>query len=250
MSVFDGKTVLIIGGHGYLGSALREAIPDAAAPRGDYADITANELGQYAWLVFLANRKEEPLVRDHSRFCGFLSWLPECCQLLLVSSAASHGTGEHAEKMRLREKSAAGRGRTWVLRPGSVCGPAPKTDPNTLLNRMVADARTRGAIRVGDVTRPILTTRDWVRAVLHVLSGSVGVGTYDLASFSVWLPALGQELARRFEATVEIVSGLGSSLDCRIDTGPFEHAGFTFLDGVDSAISEALRAIGCHDPTP
>ena len=235
--------VLLIGGHGYLGSALREALPEAAAPCGDYADLAAAELERHAWIVFLANRKQEGLDDDDRRFRGFIARLPERVWLLLVSSAAVHGTGEHAEKMRLRERAAAGRDRTWIVRPGSVCGPAPKADPHSLLNRMVANARAGEIVRVGAVHRPVLTTRDWVRAVVHILAGEIPEGTYELASFGAWMPALGEHVARRFAATVEMVPGLGSSLSCRLDTASFERTGFTFLDGVDSAISEAERAI-------
>jgi SAM-dependent methyltransferase len=235
--------LLLIGGHGYLGSALRQALPEAAAPRSDYAALTAAEMEQYAWIVFLANRKQEGHSEDGPRFDAFIARLPERCRLLLVSSAAAHGTGEHAEKMRRRERSAAGRSRTWIVRPGSVCGPAANADPHSLLNRMVADARSGNAVQVGAVDRPVLTTRDWVRAVEHILRGEVPEGTYELASFNAWMPALGAEVARRFAATVETVPGLGRSLDCRIDTAPFERTGFTYLDGLDSAISEAERAI-------
>jgi methylation protein EvaC len=243
-------TLLLIGGHGYLGSALREARPEAAAPRGDYAALTAAEMERYAWVVFLANRKQEGHAEDVRRFRAFIARLPERCRLLLVSSAAARGTGEHAEKMRLRELSAAGRARTWIVRPGSVCGPAPTVDPQSLLNRMVADARGGGAVRVGPVDRPVLTTRDWVRAVEHVVQGAIPEGTYELASFNAWMPALGAHVARRFGATVETVPGLGRRLDCRLDTAPFERTGFTYLDGIDSAISEAERAIPIPTGSP
>ncbi len=242
-------SVLLIGGRGYLGSALSHALSTAAAPSDDYADLATAELGRHQWAVFLANRKNENRTIDHARFSAFLNRLPASCRLLLVSSAAWYGAGEHAEKMRLREQSVAGRGLTWIVRPGSVCGPAQKANREYLLNRMVADARDAGHVRVGSVHRPVLTTRDWVRAIVHILHGSVPEGTYDLASFNVWMPALGREVARRFKATLEIVPGLGDSLDCRLDTGPFESTGFAFLDGIDSAILQADRAI-VGDKTP
>jgi hypothetical protein len=33
----------------------------------------------------------------------------------------------------------------------------------------------------------VLTTRDWVRAVEHVVQGEIPEGTYELASFNAWM---------------------------------------------------------------
>jgi SAM-dependent methyltransferase len=236
--------VLLIGGHGYLGSALQQALPTADTPPGDYATLGAVELGSYDWIIFLAYRKREDAATDSERFVSFVSRLPAHCRLLLVSSAAWHGVGEHAEKVRAREQAVAGRTATWVVRPGSVCGPAPHTDRDSLLNRMVLDARDTKCVRIGNVNRPVLTTRDWVRAIVHVLNGSVPEDTYALASFNAWMPSLGAEVAHRFGAALESVAHLGTTLDCRLDTSIFERTGFTFLDGIDAAISEAHRAVG------
>ena len=242
--------VLLIGGHGYLGSALQQALATADTAPGDYATLGAAELGRYHWIIFLAHRKREDLTTDSERFGSFLSRLPADCRLVLVSSAAWYGVGEHAEKVRAREQAVAGRAATWIVRPGSVCGPAPHTDRDSLLNRMVTDARNTKRVRVGSVNRPVLTTRDWVRAIVHVLGGSVPEGTYALASFNAWMPSLGAEMAGRLDATLEIVAQLGNTLDCRLDTSAFERTGFTFLDGIDAAIAEADRAAGVPPREP
>jgi SAM-dependent methyltransferase len=236
-------SVLLIGGRGYLGSALAEALPDAEVLDGEYENLTEVDLRDHAWVVFLAYRKREDARTDSARFERFLSRLSVACRLLLVSSAAIHGTGDHAEKMRRREELVAGRDLTCVVRPGSVCGSAPGVNRDSLLNRMVADARERRAVKAGNVSRPVLTIRDWTRAIVHILDVGIASRTYELASFNAWMPALGGRIACRFDAALDVVPELGASLDCRLDTRAFEQTGFAFVDGMDSAIADADRAV-------
>jgi hypothetical protein len=63
-------SLLVNGGHSYLGSALLRGLPEAIPSSGDYGGLTAVELGQHEWVVFLANRKQEDRASDSARFRG------------------------------------------------------------------------------------------------------------------------------------------------------------------------------------
>lgn len=94
----------------------------------------------------------------------------------------------------------------YILRLGSVAGASPNMRLDTMVNRMVSDAVTAGHLRVFNpgIERPILAMRDLLRLIPAVMVGEYGQGVIDAASFMTTPEGIAQVIAEETGSMIEI----------------------------------------------
>lgn len=228
--------VLIIGGCGYVGSALYRHLI-AAGHEVDSIDIERrgnpgierSQVINYAhvsrfdeWdaVIVMAGVSSvgEAKTSPYTAFMGNLVHLGQLTQrlngqpLIYASSAAVHALpGPQTTNLYDVTKTAADMiipqlyAETWALRFGTVAGPSPNMRLDTVVNAMVRSARSKGRVNLSnpDAWRPILGMGDLLRGVEAILDGGVSPGLHDLCSFNMPIGRIAREIAERFSASIE-----------------------------------------------
>lgn len=227
--------VLIVGGCGYVGSALYRHLITAGhevdsidIERRGNPGIHRNQVINYAhvsrfdeWdaVIVLAGVSSvgEAKAQPYGAFMGNLVHLGQLTQrmsgqpLIFASSAAVHAKpGPQTTNLYDVTKTAADAivpllyPETWALRFGTVAGPSPNMRYDTAINAMVRDGR-RGRVKLAnpDAWRPILAMADLLRGVEQILEGAVSPGLHDMCSFNMPIGRIAYEIAERLSAEVD-----------------------------------------------
>jgi len=94
---------------------------------------------------------------------------------------------------------------TYVLRFGTVCGAAPNLRPDMVIQAMVKSALETGVVHASNLEamRPILGVRDLCSGVEGLLGGGVEPGIINLVSFNAQIGKLANFVAARLNARIE-----------------------------------------------
>lgn len=259
---------LIIGGKGYIGSALQKHI-DA-----DVLDLTSFvhwktcrwDIQNYDTIILLAGHSSMQLGRDDPdgawlnnvvRFKVLLEELRDDQRLIYASSAsvynniAGHPNEENkiVDVMNMYDLSkwiidqlALHSGKhTYGLRFCTVNGFSPVLRVDLMLNKMCEDAKNTGKVTIknGDLERPLLGIQDACRAIKAIVeSDEDHRGIYNLCSIK------GKTVRDYAEAAVAAFGGEIEDLGAEphyvygADTTKFEKTyGFEFIETVDSIVN-------------
>lgn len=220
---------MIIGGVGYVGSALDRYLTDNliavdtldAEERGNrsnpgnvqgrYQDLEVGDLDEYDAVIWVAGRSSvksatESPIRAFDDNLADLGTLTRKLtgQKFLWASSGSVLSKTPASNIYDATKCAAELvmphiyPNSYALRFGTVCGPAQNLRLDLMINKMVYDAETKHEITVanGHVQRPILGISD-LCAAIHVLLDHYQVpGTYQLCSFTETVETIGRRVAK------------------------------------------------------
>jgi len=217
------KDILIIGGNGYIGSALYaylgvdvcDSIDICRRNAGlsrkkDYNDF---DISSYTKIVLLAatssiNQCEKDglsFYKNVNGFYGLCDRLSYNQTLIYASSAGVYGSNNKLNREEDIEISPINNyslqkitwdviANYWInkgkkiigLRFGTVCGPSPNMRNDLIINSMVKSALENGYIRVSNrhAKRPILCLKDLCRLVSKILTSDLESGQYNTASFN------------------------------------------------------------------
>lgn len=227
--------LLIIGGCGYVGSALARYLPEYGhhvttldrQGRPDYLrDYRRFDRGfdDYDGIIWAAGHSsvkaclDDPIGAFHNNVTGIVDLVSQLKgqRFLYMSSSALYGVSNEAvnKDMFAFSKLTAERAirnlyRNYsICRLGSVAGPGAGIRLDTLFNRMVFDAVRLHKITLynGQYNRPILGIIDlcrWVERVLYL----DGMYSCDLCSFNTAIGSLAVKVAHRFRAEIEEIKG-------------------------------------------
>lgn len=227
--------ILIIGGCGYIGSALYRHLQQAhdvdsmdLELRGN-AGIEVNEPINYSWAYRFDRWDAVIVMAGHSSvkaasaapyqaFGNNLVNLVDLTQrlagqmLIYASSAAVYADPlGQASNIYDVAKRAADQivpmlyPQSWGLRFGTVGGPSPNLRLDTVVNAMVHDALKKGVISVSnpDIARPILGMGDLLRGVEMILDYKVPPGPQDMCSTTKTIHQIANMIADLVGARVE-----------------------------------------------
>lgn len=200
---------LIIGGKGYIGSALQNYIE---ADVIDMESVNNWNIAGYDTIILLAGHSSMPMGRDdpdgawHNNVMKFknLLYKLEDNQRLIYASSASvyNGIKAHPDenchefnpmnmydlsKYIIDQLAILADKHTYGLRFCTVNGYSPVLRIDLMLNKMVEDAKNKGIVTIknGDLTRPILGMQDLCRAIQTVVEGKEdNRGIYNLCSLN------------------------------------------------------------------
>lgn len=203
------NNTLIIGGKGYIGSALQEYIDVDVIDKESYNDW--NIVG-YDTIILLAGHSSMPMGRDDPdgawvnnvvRFKNLLDKLSDKQRLIYASSGSVYNgikakpTEECVEfrpmnmydlsKYIIDQLAIFSGKHTYGLRFVTVNGYSPTLRVDLMLNKMVEDAKNKGVVTIKNagLTRPILGMNDLCRAVRRIVeSDKDHRGIYNLCSLN------------------------------------------------------------------
>lgn len=262
----SNKTV-IIGGNGYIGSALREHI------RADTIDITDFshwrtskwQVESYDMIILLAGHSSMPLGRDDpngawynnvENFKRLLDNLRDDQRLIYASSASvyngikSNPDEECSEfhplnmydltKYVIDQLAILANKHTYGLRFVTVNGYSPTLRIDLMLNKMVEEAKEKGVVTIknASLTRPLLGMQDLCRAVKAIVdSKDDRRGIYNLCSLNGHtIKDYAVAVTERFGGQIEDL-GVEPHYVYGADTTKFREAyNFEFKETVDSIL--------------
>lgn len=257
--------VLLLGGAGYVGSALAPHLRSRGHTVGtldagwfgpvegwrrDYRTLDREAVRSFDAVVLLAGHSSVGMCRNRTaafrnnvaNFIDLLTKLHSSQRLVYASSVSVYGDcprdlateempvpipAEPYDLTMLERDLHASLSflPVYGLRFGTVCGAAPHTRTDVMLNRMWRSARETGRIHVAhpDVRRPVLGVRDLcsaVEAVLtHPLAGAGGV--FNLASFNATVGELGERAARHLGVPIAPAVSGRTPYDVAVSTAKF-----------------------------
>lgn len=260
------RKILIIGGKGYIGSALQEHLPEAhVIDKGDSWKIAED----YDTIILLAGHSSLALGRDDpsgawennvTNFWKLLDGLRDNQRLIYASSASVyngiksspdetcaefHGLNMYDLTKFVIDQLALQSGKhIYGLRFVTVNGYSPVLRVDLMLNKMVEDAKNTGEVKVKNafLTRPILGIQDLCRAIKTIVySGKDHRGLYNLCSIN------GETVRQYADRVVKEFGGMVMDLGDEphyvygADTNKFESTyHFKFIETLDSIV-ESLK---------
>lgn len=126
----------------------------------------------------------------------------------------------------------------YALRFGTVNGYSPNLRSDLIINKMVESAKNSGKISVmnRDYHRPILGISDLCRAIETILMREEPPGVYNLASFNATIGEIAVEVATYLKVCVED-KGSCKTYDLQMSTEKFCNTyNFTFADTIESIV--------------
>lgn len=244
---------LIVGGHGYIGSALRTVLDAEVADAGWYGSPrTTAPLGGQRWVMWLAAHasvwlcEREPTsswVNNVDMFRIALDAMAPEDVFIYASSGSVYGStdGDATEDTPLGAPltnydmqkmvcdvlaaKAIAEGRTVIgLRFGTLAGISPHTRTDLMVNSMVWDAMTMGCLSVAnrDKRRGLLFLPDLANAVQAILAAPVP-GIYNLASINTTVGEVADTVADAFDAQ-QVSSSHANPFSFGLSCAKFEDA--------------------------
>lgn len=216
------KNVLVIGGRGYVGTAVLKHLQNLdinAVSYGskniDYNDIDAKYLNEFEYVVLLAGHSSvqmcigdlaSPWNNNVRNFSNLVKKLNKKQKLIYASSASVYGNKGHKlfdeQDLNLDYINNYDLTKTTLdllalnfmsqdyqiigLRFGTVNGASDVIRRDLMINSMVYSALKDGVINVNNkyVKRPILGINDLSQAIRTIVTSSFIPGVYNLASFN------------------------------------------------------------------
>jgi nucleoside-diphosphate-sugar epimerase len=210
----QSNNTVIIGGNGYIGSALREHIK---ADVIDLLDISKWrtcrwDVDNYDTIILLAGHSSMPMGRDDptgawynnvENFKRLLDNLRDDQRLIYASSGSVYNgiksnpdencTEFHPMNMYdltkyvIDQLATLADKHTYGLRFVTVNGYSPTLRIDLMLNKMAEDAKNKGVVTIknASLTRPLLGIQDLCRAIKTIVNSSQDFrGIYNLCSFN------------------------------------------------------------------
>lgn len=274
---------LIIGGAGYIGSALMDWLPGSdsidlgwyspvANPR-DFASLTAAELREYDAVILLAGHSSvkacfDPVysqANNVSNFRNLILKLSPRQKFIYASSVSVYGqfSGMATEENETWEPHGNyDLQKTWIdklakesgldyygLRFGTVNGYSPVLRTDLMVNAMVKSAKEDGVVNVhfGSTRRPILWIVDLCDAVPRILSSGIREpGIYNVLTLNSTAAEIGQTVARVFDCPCVESSTLADGTKLRSSNYDF-HASRAKFERVFNWAPRAGIATIAHD---
>lgn len=271
--------ILILGGHGYIGSYLtsflrqKYEVTSYGSRSQDYNKLTQEYLTEFEYIILLAGHSsvrmclgplESPWLNNVVNFKNLLSKTRFDQKIIYASSSSVYGdknlnisterdisldyinnydlTKTTLDLYALREINL---GRNLMgLRFGTVNGSSPLTRVDLMINSMVFTALFNKEITVTNkhVRRPILYINDLARAIDLVLSGKFYPGVYNLASFNSTVNEISREVSRQ---TGVKINDLGDKLgvyNFEISSAKFiDTHGFKFEGTPEMVVRDVVR---------
>ena len=255
---------LIIGGRGYIGSALQEVI------EADCIDVFDDwNIRDYSTIILLAGHSSKPMGENRpdkawqynvGNFKLVLDALRNDQRLIYASSASVYnniaGTPDETcaefhpmnmydlSKYVIDQLAILANKHTYGLRFCTVNGYSPVLRVDLMINKMVEDAKTlkKVTIKNGQLTRPILGMQDCVRAIKTIVESKEDHrGIYNLSSLKdVTVEQFAQKVVDNFGGEVENL-GDEPHYVFGADTTKFQKTyNFEFKETLDSII-ESLK---------
>lgn len=260
-------STLIIGGKGYIGSALLAHIDADVIDKESYDRW--NVVG-YDTIILLAGHSSMPMGRDDPngawqnnvvKFKALLDRLAPSQRLIYASSASvyngikAYPDEECVEfnpmnmydlsKFTIDQLAKIADKHTYGLRFCTVNGYSPTLRIDLMLNKMVEDAKTKGVVTIknGDLTRPILGMQDLCRGIKAIVDSKEDKrGIYNFNSLK------GHTVREYADAVVKKFGGVVEDLGNEphyvygADTSKFEKAyDFEFKETLDSIIDSLAK---------
>ena len=196
----SNKTV-IIGGNGYIGSALQQHI-EADVIDVEFPKTWASmywDVDRYDTIILLAGHSSMPMGRDDpdgawinnvENFKELLDYLRHDQRLIYASSASVYnGIKAHPDetcnefnpmnmydlsKYTIDQLAILADKHTYGLRFCTVNGYAPTLRIDLMLNKMAEDAKTKGVVTIknGNLERPILGIQDLCRGIKAIVDST------------------------------------------------------------------------------
>lgn len=226
--------IAIIGGKGYVGSALQEHIVADVIDVPEFLnwqDVEWN-IGYYDTIILLAGHSSMPMGRDDPdgawennvvNFKKLLDKLRDDQRLIYASSASVYNNikssptedAKEVDVMNMYDLSkwiidqlALQSGKhTYGLRLCTVNGYSPVLRVDLMLNKMVEDAKTNKVVQIknGDLSRPILGMQDVCRAIKTIVDSEEDKrGIYNLCSLNGYtVRQYAEAVTKKFGGKVE-----------------------------------------------
>lgn len=264
---------LIVGGNGYIGTALRTVLEADVADAGWYGQPRqVDSMARHDWVMWLAAHasvwlcENDPLaawVNNVAIFRAAVNALRDDQVLIYASTGSVYGStdGDAVEDMALgapltnydmhkmvvdivASKAIAEGKQVIGLRFGTLAGFSPHCRTDIMVNSMVWDAITMGCLSVSnrDKRRGLLFLPDLANAVQAILADPVP-GIYNLASINTTVGHVADTVADLLEAEQidsEHVNPFSFGLSCakfEATYGPFRT---TTLDEVVAGLAAGL----------
>jgi nucleoside-diphosphate-sugar epimerase len=278
------KSILITGGEGYVGSALRLSLENYFSV--DFCDIklASNQdfdtvsINNYDAIIHLAAHSSVQLCDDFPKeawknnvtsFSRLLERLNKDQLLITASSASVYGiTKGAADEKRnldlpvklydttkmvndLMSATALASGKKIVsLRFGTIAGKSPNIRRDSVVNAMCYSALTSNQINVvnPEVRRSILFLPDLVDAILSILNDKLSDpgGVYNLSSINTDIQTIGTTVAKSLNH-VEIKTSVGpsSNYDFHLNCNKFVNRFGEFRTSIfQSVIQDIIASAG------
>lgn len=276
--------ILIIGGHGYIGSTLtpylREKSLDAVAfgnRNEDYNLLTTRELDSYDKIILLAGNssvlscKGELKAPWNNNVRNFYNLVNKTSTPIIYASSGSVYTNSHGKvctennisieycnnydltKISLDHvaKSYMARSKNIIgLRFGTVNGASSLIRKDLMLNSMVYSAMTTGKIFVTNkhLNRPILAIKDLCAAMYTLITCRWASGIYNLASFNTTVDDISQIVAQKLNCEIVDNGNTAYPYDFLINANKFKYLyKFNFEQTPENIIDDLVE---CYSNNP
>jgi len=274
--------VLIIGGHGYIGSELKLLLSTYfnvdvyGSKKQDYNLLSKEFLSKYTHIILLAGHSsvlscDGPLkgVWDNNvrNFKNLTSKLNDSQKLIYASSSSVYSVDTEIEtsftedmmnysfvnyydltkiSLDMLAESMIRQGKNVIgLRFGTVNGESPVLRTDVMINAMTYLALTNGIINVTnkDVKRPILALKDLSRALHRIIMSDFISGIYNLASFNSTVGEIANTVGGILNIPV-IDNGSTDTYNFIVDCSKFEKTyHFSFNETIESITNEVNLCI-------
>lgn len=271
--------ILILGGHGYIGSYLTNFLGQnyevtAYGNRSqDYNKLSAEFLSDFEYIILLAGHSsvqmclgplESPWLNNVVNFKNLLSKTRYDQKIIYASSSSVYGdknfnvsterdisldyinnydlTKTTLDLYALRE---IGLGRKLIgLRFGTVNGSSPVIRVDLMINSMVFNAMFNKEITITNkrVRRPILYINDLARAIEKIVSEDFYPGVYNLASFNSTVNEISREVSRQTGVLINDLGDKPGVYNFEISSSKFiDSYGFKFEGIPEMVISDVIK---------
>lgn len=251
---------LVIGGKGYIGTALQDFIDCDAKGRNDSFDESKYDtiilLAGHSSVAMCQNDPEGAWDNNVTYFTEILNRLRDDQRLIYASSASVYnqiadtvdeecnifncGGMYDLTKHTIDGIAKVVDKHTYGLRFATVNGFSDVLRVDVMMNKMVNDVQENGYIHVSnkDLSRPILGIQDLCRAIKAIVdSPDDNRGIYNLASFSSTVGDMAEAVVKRFGGEI-IVNPDTPHYVFNVDTTKFEKTyDFKFRDSIDSILT-------------
>lgn len=284
----NNMKVLVIGGEGYIGSYLTAHLSSLSIDveavgnkRTDYNLLGNIFLQQFSHIVLLAGHSSvlrcagplsSPWKNNVRNFKNLIDKTTNNQTILYASSASVYGDTdtkrlyteddfsiEYVNNYDLTKVSLdllaakyINEGRRIIgFRFGTVNGPSTVIRRDLMINSMVYSAINEGCITISNkhIKRPILSTRDLVRAMTLAIQNNISSNIFNLASFNSTVASIAAAVGEITKTEIIDRGIIGGAYNFAIDTTKFKALNkFTYEDNLHSVIEDVVECYKSRSP--
>lgn len=276
------EEILIIGGSGYIGSALSLFLNSQDIKtenidiiyNKDFNKLSTNFYKRFKSIILLAGLSSVAMCQDQQKtfkenviaFFNFISKLNSDIKFIYASSASVYGNtaGEYAfenqplnlplsyydqSKQIIDSLAYLSNLNYFGCRFATVNGPSPNIRVDTMINKMVLNAKNNGYIEIANKEkyRSILGINDLCRALLTILKyPKAEKGIYNLSSFDASINKIGSLVSNIMNVPLKEIN-VHSDYSFKLNTDKFKnHFNFEFKDTIESIV-ESLKNLNISE---